>query len=91
MSTNSNLRRATAWTSILAFVIIAISVIAASAAAPPYHVLFNGQYLPLSQPPIQRGGRVFVPMRAISRSSERAWRTTTARSTRRPVIRPSRS
>jgi outer membrane lipoprotein SlyB len=44
---------------------VVASLGAATAATPSYHVLFNGQYVPLSQPPMQRGGRVFVPMRAI--------------------------
>jgi hypothetical protein len=44
---------------------IALSAFAMPASAASYHVLINGVNLALSQAPIERGGRVFVPMRAI--------------------------
>ncbi len=59
------LGRRAACVAVAAFVIVPFTIAIASAAPPSYHVLFNGQYLALAQPPIERGGRVFVPMRAI--------------------------
>jgi copper amine oxidase-like protein len=44
---------------------IALSAFAAPASAASYPVLVNGVHLALSQAPLQRGGRIFVPMRAI--------------------------
>lgn len=49
----------------IAFFAAPLAFVASGSSAPMYHVLFNGQYVPLPQPPVQRGGRVFVPMRAI--------------------------
>ena len=44
---------------------IAMSAFALPANAASYHVLVNGVHLALAQAPFQRGGRVFVPLRAI--------------------------
>lgn len=44
---------------------IALSAFTMPANAASYQVLLNGMHLALSQAPLQRGGRVFVPMRAI--------------------------
>jgi hypothetical protein len=47
------------------FLAIALSVIAPVARAQPVTVIINGQTMSFSQPPIERAGRVFVPLRGI--------------------------
>ncbi|HLJ82730.1 MAG TPA: copper amine oxidase N-terminal domain-containing protein [Candidatus Eremiobacteraceae bacterium] len=44
---------------------IALSAYAMPASAASYQVVLNGVNLALSQAPVQRGGRLFVPMRSI--------------------------
>lgn len=44
---------------------VAANAYAMPASAATYQVMLNGANLALSQAPIQRGGRLFVPMRAI--------------------------
>lgn len=49
----------------LAAIAALVLTAAPTLSAPAYHVLVNGQYVPLSQPPVERAGRVFVPLRGI--------------------------
>ncbi len=50
---------------IISGIAIAATAYAMPASASTYQVMLNGATLALSQAPIQRGGRLFVPMRAI--------------------------
>lgn len=52
-------------TVVLCGLAIAWSAYSAPASASSYQVILNGLNLALSQAPIQRGGRLFVPMRSI--------------------------
>lgn len=55
--------RRLAWTIAAAAALACITAVAAG--AQNISVLVNGQAMTFSQPPVMRGGRVFVPMRAI--------------------------
>lgn len=50
---------------ILFGIAMAMTAFTMPASAASYQVLVNGVHLALSQAPLERGGRVFVPMRAI--------------------------
>src|ERR1700736_4982288 len=44
---------------------IALTVAALAPAAAPVTIIVNGQQVQFDQPPIERGGRVFVPLRGV--------------------------
>src|ERR1700736_1024890 len=44
---------------------IALTVAALAPAAAPVTIIVNGQQVQFDQPPIERSGRVFVPLRGV--------------------------
>src|SRR5262249_1232298 len=62
---NSTIARRTALAAICATQVAVYSFMAAPASAASVTVIVNGQTVSFDQPPIERAGRVFVPLRGV--------------------------
>lgn len=62
---NSTIARRTALAAVLAAPVAATSILVTPVSAASVSVIVNGQQISFDQPPIERAGRVFVPLRGV--------------------------